>query len=141
MLSFEIKIIELIADDAQLNTSLVCLTTAVFAATKASALFFYKRIFGVSGAGKRLRIFNGLVNALIVIIALWFLAFTFLTIFQCKGHFNGFYDPKRYAKYCTITWDFLFGFSISDVILDIFVIALPVPNVRQPHVPGAQYFG
>lgn len=114
----------------QTNTSLVCLTVAVFAATKTSALLFYKRIFGISGPGRRLRIFNGLVNALIVIIALWFVAFEFLTIFQCQGRFNGFWDPKKYAKYCTITWDFLFGYSISDVILDVLVLALPMPNVR-----------
>ena len=104
----------------QLKTSINCLATGILALSKASVLIFYRRVFCVSKHNLGARIFNAAVTASIVIVACWFVAFEFLTIFQCKGRFKGFADPKLYAKYCTISWGFLLGFGISDVLLDIF---------------------
>ncbi|KAI1316747.1 hypothetical protein F5Y16DRAFT_406799 [Xylariaceae sp. FL0255] len=82
--------------------------TTSIASTKLSALFFYRRIFCV----------HSTVN--------------FSTGFQCGTHFSALWDGS-YDKYCTLSDLVLEDLSISDFILDIIVLALPIPRVLQLH--------
>ena len=89
---------------------------------KMSALFFYKRIFCVGG---RKAIFNTIVLISIVIVALWLVAFEFTVGFQCGVHFSAQWEGTA-AKYCKIVFPMLLGLTISDFLLDIWVLGLPI---------------
>lgn len=96
------------------------------ACTKVSALFFYRRIFCTMSPN--MRVFNAVTIGMIVVVACWLVTFEILNGLQCHGHFDT-WNPTEYAKYCTISWDFLFGYTVSDFLLDVLVIALPIPVV------------
>ena len=63
-----------------------------------------------------------------VIVVLWLVTFLFLTGFQCGLHFSSLWDGT-YLQYCTISFPFLYGLVISDLLLDVWILALPVPEV------------
>ncbi|KAI0484785.1 hypothetical protein GGR56DRAFT_615469 [Xylariaceae sp. FL0804] len=111
-----------IALDVLSNTSNAC--------TKLSALFFYRRIFCVKNAVNKW--FNRTVIALVVIVVLWLVTYQFLAGFQCGTHFSALWDGD-YIKYCTISDPFLESLSISDFILDVIILCLPIPRVLQLH--------
>lgn len=101
------------------------LTIICLACSKASALFFYRRVF-CTGPG---RLLNKILIASIIVVGLWVVAFEVLTGFQCHTHFSALWDGT-YMKYCTISFPFLHGLAISDVLLDIWILAVPIPLVR-----------
>ncbi|KAI1474196.1 hypothetical protein F4774DRAFT_415060 [Daldinia eschscholtzii] len=101
------------------------LTNNTLACIKLSAVFFYRRIFCTSGK----RTTFGIVTwVTITVVILWLLVFQFLTGFQCGTHFSALWDGS-YTKYCTISFPFLYGLVISDFLLDIWILALPIPNI------------
>lgn len=115
---------------AQLQIAWDVCGTASLACSKLSALFFYRRIFCV-GAGKgKGHWFNRCVIGTIVLVILWLVVVQFLTGFQCGTHFSAAWDGN-YEKYCTLSFPYLYGFAISDFLLDIWILALPVPRVLQ----------
>lgn len=65
-----------------------------------------------------------------MIVVLWLVVFQFLTGFQCGTHFSAAWDGN-YEKYCTLSFPYLYGFAISDFLLDIWILSLPVPRVLQ----------
>lgn len=69
----------------------------------------------------------------IIVVILWLLVFQFLTGFQCGTHFSALWDGY-YVQYCTISFPFLYGLVISDFLLDIWILVLPIPGVRQTSV-------
>lgn len=109
----------------QIQVAVSILLVLCLGCTKASALFFYKRIFCVAGRKETLNI---IVTCSIVVVALWTLVFEFLTGFQCGTHFSALWDGN-YLKYCTISFPFLYGEAISDFLLDVWVLSLPIPSV------------
>ncbi|KAI1416517.1 hypothetical protein F5Y13DRAFT_186135 [Hypoxylon sp. FL1857] len=66
----------------------------------------------------------------IVVVILWLSVFQFLTGFQCGTHFSALWDGN-YEKYCTISFPFLYGLAVSDFLLDIWILSLPIPRVLQ----------
>ncbi|KAI1107301.1 hypothetical protein F4804DRAFT_297454 [Jackrogersella minutella] len=105
------------------------LTNNTLACVKLSALFFYRRIFCASGK----RTTFGVVTWItIVIVILWLLVFQFLTGFQCGTHFSALWDGS-YVQYCTISFPFLYGLAISDFLLDIWILLLPIPGILRLH--------
>ncbi|OTB14037.1 hypothetical protein K445DRAFT_24178 [Daldinia sp. EC12] len=90
-----------------------------------SAVFFYRRIFCTSGK----RTTFGIVTwVTITVVILWLLVFQFLTGFQCGTHFSALWVGSC-TKCCTISFPFLYGLVISDFLLDIWILALPIPNI------------
>ncbi|KAI0006530.1 hypothetical protein F4779DRAFT_596223 [Xylariaceae sp. FL0662B] len=110
--------------------SLDVLTNTTLAFVKLSALFFYRRIF--CSAGGRLTAFNAATWATIVVVVLWLLVFQFLAGFQCGTHFSALWDGS-YLQYCTISFPFLYGLVISDFLLDVWILALPIPSILRLH--------
>ncbi|KAM7186872.1 hypothetical protein V8F20_011226 [Naviculisporaceae sp. PSN 640] len=100
-------------------------TTTSLAFSKLSALFFYRRIFYLGGCQQRLNI---AVLGTAVVVVLWLFVFQFLTGFQCGTHFSALWDGT-YVEYCTISFPFLYGLAISDFILDVWIVAIPIPSV------------
>ncbi|KAI1494127.1 hypothetical protein F5X96DRAFT_684848 [Biscogniauxia mediterranea] len=110
-----------IALDVLTNTTLACV--------KLSALFFYQRIFCTGG--KR-SVFWTVTCVTIIIVILWLVVFQFLTGFQCGTHFSALWDGS-YLQYCTISFPFLYGLVISDFLLDIWILVLPIPGILRLH--------
>lgn len=63
-----------------------------------------------------------------VVVIVWLFVFQFLTGFQCGTHFSALWDGN-YEKYCTLSFPFLYGLAVSDFLLDIWILSLPVPRV------------
>ncbi|KUI67586.1 hypothetical protein VM1G_02813 [Cytospora mali] len=103
------------------------LSTISLACIKLSALFFYRRIFCV---GLRTQWFNIASFVTIMIVVIWLIVFQFLTGFQCGTHFSALWDGT-YTEYCTISFPFLYVLAVSDFLLDIWILALPIPRIIQ----------
>ena len=101
------------------------LSTCALACLNISAIFFHRRIFCVSG---NKTYFSIATLATAMIVALWLVAFLLLTGFQCGSHFSALWNGT-YVKYCTVSFPFLYGLVISDFVLDVWILALPVPPV------------
>ncbi|KAI6083360.1 hypothetical protein F4821DRAFT_280930 [Hypoxylon rubiginosum] len=101
------------------------ISTNTLACIKLSAVFFYRRIFCSSGDRT---IFGIITWITIVVVTLWLIAFEFLTGFQCGTHFSALWDGS-YTQYCTISFPFLYGLAISDFLLDVWILVLPIPSI------------
>jgi hypothetical protein len=102
-------------------------SSTTFGCIKIGALLFYRRIFCVLGPRT---VFKGLVTGSIVIVALWTIAYLLLAGLQCGTHFSAVWSARTtYIKYCHISYSFLLSFAISDFLLDLWILMLPVPEV------------
>ncbi|OAA73819.1 hypothetical protein ISF_00720 [Cordyceps fumosorosea ARSEF 2679] len=99
-----------------------CLSILCFGTSKASALLFYHRVFFGSGQHPDLR--RTILVGLLVLLA-WTVWFEFMTIFQCGTHFDAPWDGTK-LRYCTWSNPSIEGVAVSDVLLDAFVVALPI---------------
>ncbi|TGO38622.1 hypothetical protein BHYA_0071g00330 [Botrytis hyacinthi] len=96
---------------------------------KISALCFYYRIFCEHGRRTAFRI---LVIISIVICSLWVAAFCILLGLSCGSHFSALWTSSKavFLQYCgTRPHQFLLSLSISDFILDFWIIVLPIPQI------------
>ena len=66
----------------------------------------------------------GTAVTVVICYAVW----SFIALFQCGTHFSAFWDGN-FAKECTLNIPWALGFAISDLILDLWVLALPMPRV------------
>lgn len=58
------------------------------------------------------------------------MTFLILTGLQCGTHFSALWSGAlAQAQYCHISYPFLLGLTISDFLLDIWIICLPLPQV------------
>ncbi|KAI1260708.1 hypothetical protein F5Y18DRAFT_404296 [Xylariaceae sp. FL1019] len=114
-------------EDHQTQIALDIFTNNTLACVKLSALFFYRRIF--CSAGKRV-IFSPVTTATIIVVILWLFVFQFLTGFQCGTHFSALWDGT-YLEYCTLSFPVLYGLVISDFLLDIWILVIPIPGIMQ----------
>ena len=87
---------------------------------KLSILFFYRRIF-------RGGTFDILNWTLITIVVVWTLGFLLVQIFDCRTHFYEAWGPLEEFEKCFNTFTMLLAYSISDVIVDVFIMILPLP--------------
>ena len=70
--------------------------------------------------------------AMMSIISAWAVAFFFSFLFICgKGPANYWTSVKTEKSFCLATQKLHLSSAISDAILDVLVILLPVPMVRQ----------
>lgn len=51
---------------------------------------------------------------------------------QCGSHFSMLWaeDVSQYIEYCIYVFPFVMGFAISNFLLDLLILALPLPMVR-----------
>lgn len=63
-----------------------------------------------------------------VVVTLWLVIFQFLTGFQCGTHFSANWDGT-YLQYCGLSFPFLYGLALSDFLLDVWIVCLPIPSV------------
>ncbi|KAI7778903.1 hypothetical protein LA080_001508 [Diaporthe eres] len=130
--------VALMVDDALtvLQISWDVLSTTSLACIKLSALFFYRIIFYV-GLHQWFDIAN---TVTIIVVVVWLVVFQFLTGFQCGTHFSALWDGS-YLQYCTVSFPFLYGLAVSDFLLDVWILALPIPRIMQLHTSASKKLG
>ena len=106
--------------------------TTTLAAIKLSALFLYRRAFVPSSKPRDW--FNITTLTLAVIIVCWYITFMFLASFQCPGHFNAVEEGEA-TEYCTLNYSWALGLAVSDFLLDLIVLLVPIPRVSTPRPP------
>ena len=101
--------------------------TPAYGFIKLAALLFFRRIFCVKGSRDW---FNITTLVMIVIIALWALAFELLAASQCRTHPSALWSGStKYFEYCSVALPYLLSFSISDFITDLMIILVPIPSI------------
>lgn len=135
-LSIQVGVVDALPTSPQLTPSCVpyqlqvatdVTSIVTLASTKLSALFFYHRVF-CQRTAKIKRAFEMVLYTTMGLVTLWLIAFALLSGLQCGSHFSALWDGEA-VEYC-VTIDFLYAYVVSDVILDIWILALPVPQVR-----------
>ncbi|OAA50679.1 hypothetical protein NOR_01129 [Metarhizium rileyi] len=131
---------EEVAVHAQLSMTLNIvhniITVVCLGCIKASILFFYKRIFCVSGRKAALNI---VVVCSIIVIGCWVVTYCFLVGFQCHTHFSALWDGT-YVKYCTYSFPVLLSEAITDFLLDVWVLVVPIPAIMKLHTSTSRKF-
>ena len=96
---------------------------------KLGALFFYRRIFGTRvGIGT----FTVVLRGCIAVVILWTIAMTLMNALQCGSHITALWAGtiENYLEYCIYTFPFVMGFAISNFLLDLLILVLPMKKVR-----------
>ena len=75
--------------------------------------------------------FGAVILGGIIIVAIWTCLFSILMPLQCGTHFKASwsFDPIVRQKYCSGSFNDGEAWVITDVILDFFIICLPLPSV------------
>ena len=105
------------------------ITTANLGIVKISILCFYRRFFIINP----FKIASGIM---IGIVASWSLSFTVAMIAQCSP-VSYFWEALEidYPKHCFQMNMMYQGLAYSDLILDVLVLALPIPMIASLHMP------
>lgn len=94
-----------------------------FGSAKLSVLFLYRRIFAYSA-------FTRVANVSILLVAAWTVSFFFTIVFQCSPVSVLWTMLEMDQRpFCVDTMPFFYANSISDVLLDVAILAMPVPLV------------
>ena len=71
---------------------------------------------------------------MVIIISVWAISFFFSFLFICgKNPTNYWISTKAEKSYCVATQTLHLSFAISDTILDILTILIPIPLVWHDH--------
>ena len=94
--------------------------------TKLSFLFFYQRIFCGGSKG----VFYCVIRIMIWFTVAWTLAFSLAFLFACKGHFSAWWGSgNNFLEQCVNTLALLYPMAITDFLMDVVIIVLPLPMV------------
>ncbi|KAI6083842.1 hypothetical protein F4821DRAFT_182915 [Hypoxylon rubiginosum] len=94
--------------------------------TKASFLFFYRRIFAVDRMGKTSMFLIGMI----VLIGLWSVGFFLTFLFMCRLDFWALWTTARaIIDHCISDTNPNFSLAISDVITDVIILIIPIPLI------------
>lgn len=115
------------AYSAQIQIAYDFVVLNTLACVKISALFMYRRIFAVDRHGW----FNLTVYATVVVIAMWCITSDFLSLYQCRNNFSAYWGGN-FRKECDLNPVWAKELAITDLILDVWVLVLPLPCVSEP---------
>nr|POE53342.1 hypothetical protein CFP56_28564 [Quercus suber] len=87
------------------------------------------------------RIFRGtiftIVNwTLIGIIIGWTIAFFLALLLQCGSHFS-----ETYGQYCSTSFDIMAAMGVTDVIIDLAILVLPIGPIKQLNMDTKRKLG
>ena len=103
------------------------ISSAAYGFIKLSIVFFCRRLFNES---KR-SIFNILTTCLSVAIVLWSVGFFLGFVFGCGAHVPANWGSREdLLGYCPRRLKLTNGYLVSDVILDLIILVVPLPVVR-----------
>lgn len=92
---------------------------------KISALLFYTRVFN------NVRRFKIVLRAALIVIALWFLAYLFIILFNCTP-IHKFWD-REVPGTCLDLYAWYMACVLIDTLLDLMVLLLPMPIIFNIH--------
>lgn len=101
-----------------------CAITSV----KISILCFYYTLFQVVTAFRRALYVTG------AICIIWLITVLFVVIFQCSP-IHAFWDSVSSPMYCKASANVLLGYEVSNLIIDVIILLLPVMVIRTLHLP------
>ncbi|KAI1502483.1 hypothetical protein F5X99DRAFT_427139 [Biscogniauxia marginata] len=107
----------------KLEWSISLILPVALACTKASFVFFYKRIFSIS------RIANWLLNALVIFLTMWAVAFFLATLLCCKVMLIFIWKPISEMSQCKFFLQILMAFCITGFVTDLVIIGVPLPLI------------
>lgn len=107
----------------KLEWSISLVLPVALACTKASFVFFYRRIFSINKGIDRL------LTVLLVIISMWAIAFFFATLFCCKVMLFAIWQPVSEMSQCMFFLRILMAFCITGFITDVIIMVTPIPFV------------
>lgn len=93
-----------------------------------AALLFYYRIFCVEVRRSAQHV---VISIFMVITVLWTIAMLIMNGLQCGTHISALWStvPGSFITYCLYVYPFEEGFAISNFLLDLFIILIPLPRV------------
>lgn len=105
-------------------------------AVKLSILGFYRTIFSIPA-------FRRTTLVLAILCILWFICVLFITIFQCRP-IAALWDLSLVAEgraQCIPSGGLIFGYELSNVIIDISILCLPLCMIRRLQLPTRRKIG
>ena len=73
-----------------------------------------------------------MITITLVVLALWFAAMIIMNSLQCGTQIWALWTSvDAFAQYCLYVENYEIGFAISNVILDVWILILPLPKVCQ----------
>ena len=115
--------------EASLVVSLDVLSAASLGFTHISALLFYRCIFCVPG---RIAFLRAVIYGSITVVSLWMVAFVILPPLQCGPNLSVWSaSAKVRAAHCSMGNKIILAFCISDLLIELFVIAMPILKILQ----------
>jgi hypothetical protein len=108
------------------------ITTVGLGFTKSSILVFYMSIF-------RGKLFRITAQVMLAIVFTWAISFFFSNLFTCYP-ITPFVEPF-YGHKCLNAIAMWYAMSISDLIVDIMILTLPIPLVLQLQLGNKQKVG
>ena len=100
---------------------------AAYGFIKLSIILYYRRLFSTG----QNRGFDMATKASAVIVVLWTLVFFCLQVFNCGTHFSKNWGPLVALTSCVEGKKRDLALFVSDLVTDLFVIALPFPIVSR----------
>ena len=113
----------------QLLFAIQILQIPALALIKSAAFSFYRRIFCPHRQGA----LNSLLGGLIILTVGWGVAMIITYVTACGTHPAAAWESEiSYVRYCKSTLHWEEAFAISDFILDVLVLIIPLPLVWSP---------
>ncbi|CAG8973917.1 hypothetical protein HYALB_00003695 [Hymenoscyphus albidus] len=102
---------------------------------KVSVLLFYRRVFQVKPW------FNTVSKIIAVVVILWSVTFSISGLAHCGTHFSAWWNGNL-VKYCNNTAVENVWFGVTDVVLDLIILAMPIPMIwKLQHITNRQKIG
>lgn len=98
-----------------------------FGTAKLSALFFYRRIFCTTGARD---LFHYATLIFIFVAFGWTVTFIVMPLRDCGNRSFTWIEAPGHSALCKLIYPYFEATTISDLILDVLIILLPLPKVR-----------
>lgn len=94
---------------------------------KLSILLFYDTLFSIND--KTLRV----TRATAALCIIWYLIVTFVIVFQCKP-VSAYWETVDSPTYCRNSPTVLLGYEISNLLLDVTILCIPVSIIPRLHL-------
>lgn len=111
------------------------------ALSKTSILFLYRRIFYLSHSW--LDFFTIIIPFMIAIVVMFGIGISFSVIFACGTHFSYWWSTAGTAlkDHCIDTQMLSYAQSVSDFIIDVIILAIPIPLIWRLHLSTKRKLG
>lgn len=107
---------------------------------KLSFLLFYSRVFIYDS--KNIRSPRNLsIYLLMFIVILWGFGFSITILSACRDDFRARWISSKFEAKCINTFLMLYALAISDFVIDVLIILLPIPMIWKLHLEPSRKLG